>query len=83
MTATSFAASTSSAVPNAGRDSACVSRPMNSGPSMPCAARYSQMACAMARMCPSLNARSNDDPRCPDVPKLTRSAATAGSGRSP
>src|SRR5213079_1362680 len=37
---TSLAASTSSAEAQAGSDRAWVSRPMNSGPVVPCAARY-------------------------------------------
>ena len=44
ITTTSLAASTSHADAHAGSDRACVSRPMNSGPSTPCAARYSAMA---------------------------------------
>ncbi len=82
IVSTPFAARTSSALANAGADSACVSMPTNSGPVVPWRARYSQIACVMARMCHSLKARSNEEPRCPEVPKLTRSAATAGSGRS-
>ncbi len=39
MTSTPLAASTSSAEANAGADSAWVSKPMNSGPSMPCCLR--------------------------------------------
>jgi hypothetical protein len=41
---------TSIAVTHAGSESACVSRPMNSGPSTPWAARYSQMAWLVAAM---------------------------------
>ena len=48
ITSTPFAASTSSALVSAGRDSACVSMPRNSGPSIWCAARYRQIAWAMA-----------------------------------
>ena len=48
MTSTPFAASTSSALANAGADSAWVSKPMNSGPSMPFCRRYAQMAWVMA-----------------------------------
>jgi hypothetical protein len=44
IVSTPFAASTSSALSNAGCDSACVSKPMNSGPSMPLLWRYSQIA---------------------------------------
>ncbi len=68
---TSLAASTSSADTQAGSDNACVSRPMNSGPVVPAAARYSTMACVVARMCASLNAASRLEPRCPDVPNAT------------
>ena len=39
-------------------ESAWVSRPMNSRPVVPCPARYSTMACVVARMCGSLNAAS-------------------------
>ena len=44
MTSTPLAASTSSALANAGSDSACVSMPRKSGPSMPCLRRYWQIA---------------------------------------
>ena len=54
-TCTPLAANTSTAVTQAGSDSACVSRPRNSGPSVPCAARYSQMAWLVAAMWSSLN----------------------------
>ena len=64
----------------AGSDSAWVSRPRNSGPSVPCAARYSQMAWLVAAMWSSLNAVLKDEPRCPEVPNATRCPATAGSG---
>ena len=68
-------------VAKAGSDSAWVSVPMNSGPSIDwLRRRYSQMACVMARMCHSLNARSNDEPRCPDVPNATRSRRDGGVG---
>ena len=40
------------------------------------------MAWVMARMWASLKAVSSEEPRCPEVPKATRWAATAGSGRS-
>src|ERR1700687_3275398 len=33
-------------------------------------------------MCASLKLKSNDEPRCPEVPNATRCAATPGSGRS-
>ncbi len=49
-TRTSFAASTSRALTWAGSDSACVSAPRYSGPSMPSLARYSQIAWVAARM---------------------------------
>ncbi len=80
-TVTPLAASTSSAVAVAGSDSAWVSAPRNSGPSVPCPVRYSQIACVVAAMWSSLNAASNDEPRCPDVPNATRCAASPGSGR--
>ena len=73
-TRTPLAASTSSALTWAGSDSAWVSAPRYSGPSIPCAARYSQMACVVARMWSSLNVAVNADPRCPDVPNDTRCA---------
>jgi hypothetical protein len=38
------------------------------------------MACVVARMCASLNADDSDEPRCPLVPKLTRSSARSASG---
>ncbi|ETB23571.1 hypothetical protein O973_03360 [Mycobacterium avium subsp. avium 11-4751] len=63
MATTSFAASTSSADTQAGSDRPCVSRPMNNGPEMPCAARYSTMAWVIARMCASLNAPASAEPR--------------------
>ena len=71
-TFTPLAASTSSAVSCAGPDSACVSLPMNSGPAIPCPARYSTIACVMAAIWVSLNEVLSDDPRCPDVPNATR-----------
>src|SRR5579864_9436836 len=79
---TPLAASTSRAVANAGSDKACVSMPRNSGPSMPAWRRYRQTACAIARICASLNAVAKAEPRCPDVPKTTRCDAIAGSGTS-
>src|SRR3546814_4689462 len=54
--------------------------PRNSGPSMPCSLRYSQMAWVMARTCCSLKLPSNELPRWPEVPNATRCAATDGSG---
>jgi hypothetical protein len=77
-----LAASTSSALAAAGTDSAWVSRPRNNGPVMFCEARYWKIAWVMARMCHSLNERSKDEPRWPEVPKATRCVATPGSGRS-
>jgi hypothetical protein len=53
-TCTPLAWNTSIAVIHDGSDSACVSRPMNSGPSVPCAARYSQIAWLVAAMWSSL-----------------------------
>jgi hypothetical protein len=80
-TCTPLAASTSSALSNAGCDSACVSQPMNSGPSMPFPCRYSQIAWLIASTCHSLKLRSNELPRWPEVPNATRCSGTAGSGR--
>jgi len=82
ITSTSLPASTSSAVANAGSESACVSLAKNSGPSTPPSWRYWQIACVMARIWPSLNEHSKDDPRCPEVPKLTFWEATETSGCS-
>ena len=82
MTSTPLAASTSSALARAGTDRACVSMPRNNGPSMPFCLRYSQIACVMARMCHSLNALSNAEPRCPEVPNETRCGGTKASGVS-
>ncbi len=79
-TTTSLAASTSSAETQAGSDSPWVSRPMNNGPVVPCAARYSAMAWVVARMCASLNAPSRLEPRCPEVPNATCWAMSSGSG---
>ena len=76
------APSTSSAVVHAGSLSPWVSRPRNSGPSIPCSARYSTMAWVVATMCCSLNAVSRLDPRCPDVPNTTCCDTSAGSGTS-
>ena len=63
MVVTPLPASTSSAVAHAGSLRAWVSRPMNSGPSMPCSRRYSQIAWVVARMCASLNDVVSDVPR--------------------
>jgi hypothetical protein len=81
ITSTPLPASTSSALAAAGSESAWVSMPRKSGPSMPFFLRYRQIACVIASTCRSLNEVSNDEPRCPEVPKATRCAATAGSGR--
>ncbi len=48
-----------------------MSRPMNSGPSVPCSVRYSMIACVIAAMCVSLNAVSSEEPRWPEVPNTT------------
>ena len=81
MVVTPLAANTSSALANAGIDSAWVSIPMNSGPVMRAPCRCSQIAWLMARMCASLKALLKAEPRCPEVPKATRCDGTAGSGR--
>ena len=70
------------AVTKAGSDKACVSMPRKSGPSMPSLLRCTQIACVTARMWASLNEPLKADPRCPDVPNVTRCAGLAGSGRS-
>lgn len=49
---TPFAVNTSSAVASAGRDRAWVSMPANSGPSMPLACRYWQIAWLIAARAP-------------------------------
>src|SRR5882757_10232975 len=82
ISSTWFAASTSTALFIAGRESACVSMPRKSGPSIFCCLRYKQIAWVIARMCHSLKDRSKDEPRCPDVPKATRCSGTLGSGFS-
>ena len=64
------------------RTAACVSLPMNSGPAMPCAARYSQIAWVMARMCASVKVPSSEVPRWPLVPKLTSSLRVGDVGRA-
>ncbi|CAM5584615.1 hypothetical protein SHIRM173S_05921 [Streptomyces hirsutus] len=79
-TVTPLAANTSRAVTRAGSDSAWVSAPRKSGPSVPWPSRYSQMAWLIAAMWSSLNAPARDDPRCPDVPNATRCPASWGSG---
>jgi hypothetical protein len=71
---------TSIAVVHAGSDSACVSRPMKSGPSVRWNARYSQIAWLVAAMWASLNVVRNDEPRWPEVPNATRCAWSSGSG---
>jgi len=82
MTCTPWAASTSSALAQAGTDNAWVSMPRNSGASIPCPARYSQIAWLMASTCGALKLRSSDDPRWLEVPNITRCRASAGSGAS-
>jgi len=67
-----LAAKTSTAVTVAGSDRAWVSFARNSGPSMPWAARYSQIACDVAAMWSSLKLSENALPRCPEVPNATR-----------
>ena len=79
-TTTPCAASTSRAVSCAGPDRAWVSRPMNSGPSMPCSVRYSTIAWVIAAMCASLKEPLRAEPRCPEVPKATRWAGSSASG---
>ena len=63
-----------------GAERACVSLPMNSGPSVPWAWRYSQIACVIARMWASVNVPSRDVPRWPLVPKLTSWPGSPTSG---
>ncbi len=70
-TRTLLATSTSSAVVSAGRLNAWVSRPINRGPVMPWAVRYSTIAWVIAAMWVSLNAASSEEPRCPLVPNAT------------
>ena len=82
MTSTSLAPSTSSADTQAGSDRPCVSLARKSGPSVPWAVRYSTIAWVVARMWNSLNEVRRLDPRCPDVPKLTRWSMSSGSGCS-
>ena len=82
MTSTPLAASTSSALAAAGTESACVSMPRYSGPSIPCCLRYLQMASVMPTTCHSLKLFSNAEPRCPDVPNATRWPGTLASGTS-
>jgi len=79
-TSTPFAARTSIADFHAGSERTWVSRPMNSGPSVPWLARYSTMACVVATMWASLKAPSREDPRCPEVPKATFWAGLSTSG---
>ena len=81
-TVTPLAASTSSAVAVAGSERPWVSLPMKSGPSVPWAARYSQIACVVAAMWSSLKDVDSDEPRWPEVPKATRCSTTDGSGCS-
>ena len=79
-TCTPLATSTSMAVFLAGPDSAWVSEPRYSGPVTPAFLRYSAMAWEMAMMWASLNEVFRDDPRWPEVPKMTRCSGTSGSG---
>src|SRR5690242_4302523 len=53
---------------------------MNSGPSVPCARRKSQMAWVIARIWASVNEPLSEEPRCPLVPKLTRCPGSSRSG---
>ena len=48
-----------------------MSRPRNSGPSIPCSARWRQTASLMATTCASVNEPSSEVPRWPDVPNAT------------
>ena len=80
MISCSLPANTSIALASAGSDSACVSMPINSGPVIPCAWRYSQMACEMANMWLSLKLPLKEEPRWPDVPNATRCVGSDGSG---
>jgi len=80
MTCTPAATSTSMAVFHAGRDRPWVSFAMNSGPVVPCEARYSTIARVIAVMCASLKAPSRLEPRWPEVPKTTCWSGSAGSG---
>ena len=87
-TLTPLAASTSSALTCAGSESACVSAPRNSGPSIPCAARYSQIAWVMARMWSSLNVAVSADRgaltcRTPPAARHRRDRDATRSRRSP
>ena len=63
LTSTPFPASTSSALRNAGSESAWVSIPRKSGPVAPACPRRSQIACDTARMWSSLKERDRDEPR--------------------
>ena len=65
---------------HAGSDSAWVSMPRYSGPSVPWAARYSQIAWLVAAMWSSLKLVRRLEPRWPDVPNATRCSGTDGSG---
>ena len=79
-TSTPLACNTSIAVFHAGSDSAWVSLPMNSGPVVPCEARYSTIACVVAAMWASLKAVSSEEPRWPEVPNTTRWSGLPASG---
>ena len=74
------AAEASTAVRKAGSERAWVSMPRKRGPSIPPAARSSEMAWQMARMWSSVKVPSREEPRWPEVPKATRCAASPGSG---
>ena len=81
-TSAPWAASTSTIVRVAGSDSAWVSRPRNSGPSIPSRLRCRATASAIASTCASLNVHAVAVPRWPDVPNDTRCVSSDGSGRS-
>ncbi len=77
-TSTPLATSTSTTEIHAGVLSAWVSWPTKSGPSIPCALRWSHTACATASRCASLNDAFSAEPRCPLVPNVTRSPRSRG-----
>src|SRR4051794_29200115 len=79
-TVTSFATRTSTQVSHAGPESAWVSAPTNSGPSVPSRVRYSTIACVVAAMWSSLNEVFSDVPRWPEVPNATACSGFDGSG---
>jgi hypothetical protein len=78
-TSTPCAASTSAIVRSAGPDSACVSRPRNSGPSIPWASRYRHTAALMATTCASVKLPSSELPRWPEVPNATGACGACSS----